>query len=182
MIIERGLEVSVISEAYIDIAKFTGRPQPIRFSKALEDQCKKDLTRPAYDPISKMTSHISTFLPVTVRTNATDLDIEMQDDTKKLQTEHVENIHVTPVGKEIQYTTGEENEKPRTGLRKLLRRNASVEFVREVARVAEEDDLDIREVRAVEKRIQWLIIPALAVCYGFYYIDKTTLSYAAVSK
>ncbi|GHJ89084.1 hypothetical protein NliqN6_5486 [Naganishia liquefaciens] len=121
---------------------------------------------------------ISTFLPA--RDSVIDLDIEMQGDSKKLQTEHVENVEVREEQKTIQYTAGEDSGEARTGLRRLLRRNASVEFVREVARVADEDDFDIREVRAVERKIQWLIIPALAVCYGFYYIDKTTLSYAAV--
>jgi hypothetical protein len=42
LIIERGLEVPVISETYIDIAKFTGRPHTILL-QALENQCRKDL-------------------------------------------------------------------------------------------------------------------------------------------
>jgi hypothetical protein len=37
---------------------------------------------------------------------------------------------------------------------------------------------------AEENRLQWkidfMILPYLAVCYAFFYIDKTTLSYAAI--
>ncbi len=37
---------------------------------------------------------------------------------------------------------------------------------------------------AEERRLQWkidlMILPYLAVCYAFFYIDKTTLSYAAI--
>ncbi|KAF9265011.1 MFS general substrate transporter [Marasmius fiardii PR-910] len=30
------------------------------------------------------------------------------------------------------------------------------------------------------RKTDWIILPCLAVCYAFYYIDKTTLSYAAI--
>lgn len=32
----------------------------------------------------------------------------------------------------------------------------------------------------LEKKIFWLIVPALCIDYIFYYVDKTTLSYAAL--
>ena len=34
--------------------------------------------------------------------------------------------------------------------------------------------------RRLVRRIDWMILPYLAVCYAFFYIDKTTLSYAAI--
>ncbi|OQN99475.1 hypothetical protein B0A48_14453 [Cryoendolithus antarcticus] len=36
------------------------------------------------------------------------------------------------------------------------------------------------EERRVKRKIDWMILPYLAVCYAFFYIDKTTLSYAAI--
>ncbi|KAI9701630.1 MAG: hypothetical protein M1820_006401 [Bogoriella megaspora] len=45
-------------------------------------------------------------------------------------------------------------------------------------------ELDAPIDPAVEKKlirkIDWMILPYLAVCYAFFYIDKTTLSYAAI--
>ncbi|WRT64798.1 uncharacterized protein IL334_001732 [Kwoniella shivajii] len=97
-------------------------------------------------------------------------------------TEHVENASIDgkrPTERDIQYDGGDSVEKPRTGLRKLLRRNPSVEFMREVAE-ANETELDPYEVKRVERKLYWLIVPALFIDYIFYYIDKTTLSYAAL--
>ena len=34
--------------------------------------------------------------------------------------------------------------------------------------------------RALQLKIDFMILPYLAVCYAFFYIDKTTLSYAAI--
>ena len=34
--------------------------------------------------------------------------------------------------------------------------------------------------RALQRKIDFMILPYLAVCYAFFYIDKTTLSYAAI--
>lgn len=36
------------------------------------------------------------------------------------------------------------------------------------------------ELRRLERKIDLTILPYLAVCYAFFYIDKTTLSYAAI--
>jgi hypothetical protein len=32
----------------------------------------------------------------------------------------------------------------------------------------------------VKRKVDWMILPYLAVCYVFFYVDKTTLSYAAI--
>jgi hypothetical protein len=40
--------------------------------------------------------------------------------------------------------------------------------------------LDPRQERALQRKIDFMILPYLAVCYAFFYIDKTTLSYAAI--
>lgn len=36
------------------------------------------------------------------------------------------------------------------------------------------------ELRRLERKIDFMILPYIAVCYAFFYIDKTTLSYAAI--
>ncbi|KAJ7132142.1 MFS general substrate transporter [Mycena epipterygia] len=61
----------------------------------------------------------------------------------------------------------------------FLKKNPSPDFVADVATM-NETVLDPKEVARIERKIDWLIIPALSVCYMFYYVDKTTLSYAAI--
>ena len=43
-----------------------------------------------------------------------------------------------------------------------------------------EEPIDPAEEKKLIRRIDLMIIPYLAVCYAFFYIDKTTLSYAAL--
>ncbi|KAF9458833.1 MFS general substrate transporter [Collybia nuda] len=62
---------------------------------------------------------------------------------------------------------------------RFLKKNPSPTFLADVA-LMNATDLDPREVKQIERKIDFLIIPALAVCYMFYYVDKTTLSYAAI--
>lgn len=40
--------------------------------------------------------------------------------------------------------------------------------------------VDPVEAKKLERKIDFMILPYLAVCYAFFYIDKTTLSYAAI--
>lgn len=40
--------------------------------------------------------------------------------------------------------------------------------------------LDPKEEARLQRKIDFMILPYLAVCYAFFYIDKTTLSYAAI--
>lgn len=40
--------------------------------------------------------------------------------------------------------------------------------------------IDPRDERRLQTKIDLMILPYLAVCYAFFYIDKTTLSYAAI--
>ncbi|OJJ41732.1 hypothetical protein ASPWEDRAFT_48242 [Aspergillus wentii DTO 134E9] len=42
------------------------------------------------------------------------------------------------------------------------------------------EDVDPAEARSLLWKIDFMILPYLAVCYAFFYIDKTTLSYAAI--
>lgn len=39
---------------------------------------------------------------------------------------------------------------------------------------------DPDEEKRLVRKIDYMILPYLAVCYAFFYIDKTTLSYAAI--
>ena len=43
-----------------------------------------------------------------------------------------------------------------------------------------EEPVDPDTEKKLVRRIDFMIIPYLAVCYAFFYIDKTTLSYAAI--
>ena len=42
------------------------------------------------------------------------------------------------------------------------------------------EEIDPAEEKKVVRKIDFMILPYLAVCYAFFYIDKTTLSYAAI--
>jgi hypothetical protein len=42
------------------------------------------------------------------------------------------------------------------------------------------EPIDPAEEARVVRKIDLMILPYLAVCYAFFYIDKTTLSYAAI--
>ena len=42
------------------------------------------------------------------------------------------------------------------------------------------EEIDPEEEKKVVRKIDLMILPYLAVCYAFFYIDKTTLSYAAI--
>jgi hypothetical protein len=95
----------------------------------------------------------------------------------KSSSEHIEEVDQEQPS--FEYNEDEQPEQSRTGLRKLLRRNPSYQFMKEVAE-ANQTELDPAEVKTVEKKLFWLIVPALFVDYIFYYVDKTTLSYAAL--
>ncbi|KAJ5766633.1 uncharacterized protein N7511_004249 [Penicillium nucicola] len=43
-----------------------------------------------------------------------------------------------------------------------------------------QEPIDPVEEKRLVRKIDWIILPALSVCYIFFYIDKTTLSYAAI--
>ena len=42
------------------------------------------------------------------------------------------------------------------------------------------EESDPKEAKRLERKIDLMILPYLAIAYGFFYIDKTTLSYAAI--
>ena len=42
------------------------------------------------------------------------------------------------------------------------------------------EPVDAMEEKKLVRKIDFMILPYLAVCYAFFYIDKTTLSYAAI--
>lgn len=42
------------------------------------------------------------------------------------------------------------------------------------------EPIDLEEEKKVVRKIDYMILPYLAVCYAFFYVDKTTLSYAAI--
>ena len=85
--------------------------------------------------------------------------------------------------------TDHSDEHPSSGIHRWLKRNPSLEFCREVVQMNKQalDPAEVRKVRSqypdyiaalyessinfkVERKINWLIIPALSICYGFYYM------------
>lgn len=42
------------------------------------------------------------------------------------------------------------------------------------------EEISPRDKVRLQRKIDFMILPYLAVCYAFFYIDKTTLSYAAI--
>jgi hypothetical protein len=87
----------------------------------------------------------------------------------KHSSEHIEE-YIERRPDDVVYTAGEDDSKPRTGLRKLLRRNPSFEFIKEVAE-ENRKELDPVEVKRVERKLFWMIVPVLAVDYAFYYVS-----------
>ncbi|KAL1683548.1 major facilitator superfamily domain-containing protein [Schizophyllum commune] len=62
---------------------------------------------------------------------------------------------------------------------KVFKQNPSKQFMDDVVEM-NKTELNAKDVKRIERRIDLLIMPCLAICYAFYYIDKTTLSYAAI--
>ncbi|CCA69279.1 related to allantoate permease [Serendipita indica DSM 11827] len=62
---------------------------------------------------------------------------------------------------------------------RFLKKSPSPRFLEDLQRM-NETELDEVKIQKIERKLDWLIIPALAICYAFYYIDKTTLAYAAI--
>ncbi|KAF5366594.1 hypothetical protein D9758_008955 [Tetrapyrgos nigripes] len=53
-------------------------------------------------------------------------------------------------------------------------------YAEALERYGKEGAIDKEVEKRLVRKIDKLILPCLAVCYAFYYIDKTTLSYAAI--
>ncbi|GAB7325541.1 hypothetical protein MBLNU13_g09544t1 [Cladosporium sp. NU13] len=53
-------------------------------------------------------------------------------------------------------------------------------FAEALARYPNDECIDAREENKVRRKLDLRILPVLGVCYFFYYVDKTTLSYAAI--
>lgn len=42
------------------------------------------------------------------------------------------------------------------------------------------EPIEPKEEKKLVRKVDFMILPYLAVCYAFFYVDKTTLSYAAI--
>lgn len=78
-------------------------------------------------------------------------NLNMKSDTEKAHTEHVEDANSLKGDRdlEVEYDAQEDG-RPRVGMRKLLTRNPSYEFIREVARM-DKEELDPVHVRSVSR-------------------------------
>lgn len=101
-------------------------------------------------------------------------DLDVDAEKAKATNEHVENASIIDKSAtrdvDAQYDGEDDDTKPRTGLRRLLRRDPGIEFMREVAE-ANAEELNPKEVRAVERKLYWLIVPPLFIDYAFYYVS-----------
>ncbi|KAI7026003.1 hypothetical protein KC355_g807, partial [Hortaea werneckii] len=65
--------------------------------------------------------------------------------------------------------------------RKDIHVSAHAELYREaLERYPTDESIDSIAEKKLVRKLDWRIIPLLGVCYFFYYVDKTTLSYAAI--
>ncbi|KAK6911067.1 hypothetical protein L486_05319 [Kwoniella mangroviensis CBS 10435] len=63
----------------------------------------------------------------------------------------------------------------------LYKRSDMINFYREALEKYGNDEALTPEMdRAVRRKIDMIVLPCLGICYLFYYVDKTTLSYAAI--
>lgn len=77
--------------------------------------------------------------------------IQVNRDDDKEYSEHVEEAEDGKKGlRDIEYDDQEDPEHSRTGMRKLLRRNPSYNFIRDVA-IADETPLDPAQVKRVSR-------------------------------
>jgi hypothetical protein len=128
--------------------------------------------------------------------------VQIRHDLEKGEIEQVDEVFEQQDAPETIIPDGFVETSPPKGWRRIFRRNPDIEFIREVAE-ADKTVLDPQEVKKVgvilrrtalwrphvlilytpqvERKLYWLIVPALLVDFTFYYVDKTTLSYAAVS-
>ncbi|KAL0575525.1 hypothetical protein V5O48_006448 [Marasmius crinis-equi] len=96
--------------------------------------------------------------------------IQHEKDAEKVSVEEIEYHDIPP----------EDDIERRPGiLGQYLKKEPSPRFIADVVKM-NQTELDPKEVKRIERKIDLLIMPALAVCYMFYYVDKTTLSYAAI--
>ncbi|KAJ7918787.1 MFS general substrate transporter [Mycena leptocephala] len=108
------------------------------------------------------------------------MSVKQLDKSDKLETEQSE--YATKAADDLDWANRDDlvdvERKPGL-LGYFLKKNPSPEFIADLATM-NSTELDPKEVARIERKIDWLIIPALSVCYMFYYVDKTTLSYAAI--
>ncbi|KAH8828016.1 major facilitator superfamily domain-containing protein [Flagelloscypha sp. PMI_526] len=91
---------------------------------------------------------------------------------KKTDSIHAENAPVTPKGSSA---------KEFTWLQAILARGENDEFYREALdKYGDDAAADPGREKRLVRKVDMIILPILAVCYFFYYVDKTTLSYAAI--
>ncbi|RSH80120.1 hypothetical protein EHS25_007322 [Saitozyma podzolica] len=105
--------------------------------------------------------------------------VQIRHDLEKGEIEQVDEVFEPQDAPETVIPDGFVETSPPEGWRRIFRRNPDIEFIREVAE-ADKTVLDPQEVKKVERKLYWLIVPALLVDFTFYYVDKTTLSYAAL--
>ncbi|KAG9008332.1 hypothetical protein FRB94_013378 [Tulasnella sp. JGI-2019a] len=53
-------------------------------------------------------------------------------------------------------------------------------FAEALEKYGEDGSIDPEAERRLVRKLDFLILPCLSMCYCFYYVDKTTLSYAAI--
>ncbi|KAK4053252.1 DNA-directed DNA polymerase gamma mip1 [Microbotryomycetes sp. JL221] len=92
--------------------------------------------------------------------------------------------HHTPLPRLKDNAEAEDNNRSTTSQfswRALFGRDDNKAFYEEALdKYGFEGAIDEAEEKRLVRKIDWIVLPCLAVCYAFYYVDKTTLSYAAI--
>lgn len=83
--------------------------------------------------------------------------------------------------RDVTHNTPTDNIGGRYSLKRLFGKIDNTEFVAEALRkYGKEGSIDPIEEKKLVRKIDWIILPCLGISYLFYYVDKTTLSYAAI--
>lgn len=85
------------------------------------------------------------------------------------------------VDRNATHDTPTDNIGGRYSVKRLFGKIDNTEFVAEaLEKYGTEDSIDPIEEKKLVRKIDWIILPCLGISYLFYYVDKTTLSYAAI--
>ncbi|OAA62152.1 Major facilitator superfamily domain, general substrate transporter [Cordyceps fumosorosea ARSEF 2679] len=75
---------------------------------------------------------------------------------------------------------GSDNEEGLPAVKQQINQDEPDIYMEALARYPDDESIDKADERRVVRKLDMRILPLLGICYFFYYVDKTTLSYAAI--
>ncbi|WVQ70609.1 hypothetical protein IAR50_000128 [Cryptococcus sp. DSM 104548] len=91
----------------------------------------------------------------------------------------IEDIMEKQTAVHIEDSVGENRPDPSAVIEKVRQEHGEI-YAQALERYGEEGSIDPAEEKRLRNKLDRRIIPLLGICYFFYYVDKTTLSYAAI--